>query len=602
MNVNLKYYKKDIDLEDMKKSEEDTLIKYINEYDKTNYQDIFKNDKRVFVVSNLSSTSSNIIDWYPIKTSDKVLEISPKFGQYTESLCKKAGKVVALEFSKIRSEAIIKRHSELQNLEVICANLEDFDTDEKFDYITLIDVIEYLDKILPNIVEEPLSKIILKLEKYLKPEGKFLIATDNKFGAKYFSGVVNKDQRPFLSVVGKTNCYSKNELENIFKNVNYNYEFYYPLPDYKLASVIYSDKYLPNVLDTKINYHRYCHESSMVVFDELQFFKEVIKENKFEFFCNSYFIELSKNLLKMELKPIFISYNSTRNEKYKLSTKIYSNKVEKEASNDFSKEHINTMKENINILNNYGFNLIDEIKDEKIIGKYIESKTFDEYLIDVYLRYGKDTFIQEIEKWYLHIKSKLGKKKVTNFDLIDKRISLSSEKLQKLTLIQDGLIDLVFENTFYIDNNYLFFDQEWYVKNVPLEFILYRSINNLFSYNLSVLEKESINNIFKYFGINEYIEDFKKFEEKFQNEINSKTVLEFYESMYHRTYDDYVTNNNNLVNKLENIIEDLKAENKNLGIHYNALENERNHYKEKYEEIINAKNWRFAKKIIGLKD
>ena len=174
--------------------------------------------------------------------------------------------------------------------------------------------------------------------------------------------------------------------------------------------------------------------------------------------------------------------------------------------------------------------------------------------------------------------------------------------MQKLTLIQDGLIDLVFENTFYIDNNYLFFDQEWYVKNVPLEFILYRSINNLFSYNLSVLEKESINNIFKYFGINEYIEDFKKFEEKFQNEINSKTVLEFYESMYHRTYDDYVTNNNNLVNKLENIIEDLKAENKNLGIHYNALENERNHYKEKYEEIINAKNWRFAKKIIGLKD
>ncbi len=602
MNINLKYYKNDIDLEDITKDEEDTLIKYINEYDKTKFQDIFENDKRVFVVSNLSSTSSNIIDWYPIKPSDKVLEINPKFGKYTEKLCEKASKVVALEFSKKRSEAICVRHKDLQNLEIVCSNLEDFDTEEKFDYITLIDVVEYLDKILGKNDGNLLEEIIIKLEKYLKPDGKFLIATDNKFGAKYFSGVVNKEERPFFSVVGKTDLYSKSELQNTFDNIGYNYEFYYPLPDYKLASVIYSDKYLPNILDTKINYHRYCHESSMVVFDELQFFKEIIKENKFEFFCNSYFIELSKNSQNVESKPIFISYNSTREEKYKLSTKIYSDKVEKQSSNEFSKEHINTMKENIDILNNYGFNIIDKYLQGKIIGEFIKEKTFDKYLIDMYLKYGKDKLIEEIEKWYLNIKEKLQTKMIKDISKIDERIIISQEKLQKLTLIEDGLIDLVFENTFYIDNKYLFFDQEWYVKNIPLEFILYRSINNLFSYNVAVLEKENINEIFKYFNIDEYIEEFNAFETKFQDEVNSKNVALFYESMYHRTYDDYVTNNNELVKKLESIVEDLKNENKNLGVHYNALENERNHYREKYNEIINAKNWKFAKKIIGIKD
>lgn len=602
MNLNLNYYKNDIDLEDITKDEEDTLIKYINEYDKEKYQDIFENDKRVFVVSNLSSTSSNIIDWYPIKPSDKVLEINPKFGQYTEKLCKKASKVVSLEFSKKRSEAILVRHKDLQNLEIVCSNLEDFNTEEKFDYITLIDVVEYLDKILMQNEGDLLENIILKLEKYLKPNGKFLIATDNKFGAKYFSGVVNKEERPFLSVVGKTNFYSKSKLKKTFENTGYNYEFYYPLPDYKLSNVIYSDKYLPNALDTKINYHRYCHESSMVIFDELQFFKEIIKENKFDFFCNSYFIELSKNLEDNIPKPIFISYNSTREEKYRLSTKIYKDKVLKEATTDLSKGHILNISHNIDILNSYGFNIIDKVEDEVVYGKFIQDKSFDKYLIDVYLQYGKERLLREINNWYINIKEKLQTKKVSDYSKIDKRVQLSNEKLEKLTLIEDGLIDLVFENTFYINNEYLFFDQEWYVKNIPLEFILYRSINNLFSYNVAVLEKENKDEIFEYFGINDYIEEFESFEKSFQSEINSKTVEEFYESMYHRTYDDYVTGNTNYAKKLEGIIEELKEENKNLGVHYNALENERNHYKQKYEEIVNAKNWRFAKKIIGIKD
>lgn len=602
MNLNLNYYKNDIDIGDITKDEEEILIKYITDYNKSQYEEIFENDKRVFVVSTLSSTASNIIEWYPITIQDTVLEINPKFGQYTESLCKKAGKVISLEFSKKRSEAIAIRHKDIQNLEVICTDMDNFNTEEKFDYITLIDVIQYLDKIFQNVNGNLLEKIILKLEKYLKPDGKFLIATDNKFGAKYFSGVVNKEERPFLSVVGKTNFYSKSELQKTFENTGYNYEFYYPLPDYRLSNVIYSDKYLPNSLDTKINYNRYCHESSMVVFDELQFFKEIIKEYKFDFFCNSYFIELSKDSQDTIQKPIFISYNSTRNEKYKLSTKIYKDKVLKNATNDLAREHIFTIKQNIDILNSYGFNIIDKSKDEIIYGKFIQDKSFDQYLTYVYLQYGKEKFINEIEKWYINIKEKLQTKRVSELNKIDERLQLSNEKLEKLTLIEDGLIDLVFENTFYINNEYLFFDQEWYIKNIPLEFILYRSINNLFKYNVAVLEKENKNEIFKYFGINEYIEEFENFETKFQSEINSEKIAKFYESMYHRTYDDYVTGNNNFVKKLETIIEELKQENKNLNIHYNALENERNHYKQKYEEIVNAKNWKFAKKIIGIKD
>ena len=50
-------------------------------------------------------------------------------------------------------------------------------------------------------------------------------------------------------------------------------------------------------------------------------------------------------------------------------------------------------------------------------------------------------------------------------------------------------MDMVFENAFFIEDEFYFFDQEWNVENIPLEFIYYRAINNMYVYNSELQEK-----------------------------------------------------------------------------------------------------------------
>ena len=47
------------------------------------------------------------------------------------------------------------------------------------------------------------------------------------------------------------------------------------------------------------------------------------------------------------------------------------------------------------------------------------------------------------------------------------------ENFEDLHYIQDGLIDLNTSNCFFINNELYVYDQEWYEKNVPLEFIIH---------------------------------------------------------------------------------------------------------------------------------
>ena len=71
------------------------------------------------------------------------MEIGAGCGALTGLLCDKCKKVTAVELSKRRATAAQLRCREKDNLEVIVGNLNDIEFGEKFDYITLIGVLEY---------------------------------------------------------------------------------------------------------------------------------------------------------------------------------------------------------------------------------------------------------------------------------------------------------------------------------------------------------------------------------------------------------------------------------------------------------------------------
>jgi SAM-dependent methyltransferase len=317
---------------------ENEIIEYEKKY--KDMDEVFKKDIRWPVFYHLTPIRKNILNWYPFKENANVLEIGAGMGAITEVLCEKCKNVVCVELSKNRANSIIERNKDKENLEIIVANLNDVDFKErKFDYITLIGVFEYA--ALYTNTENPYIDFLNNIKKLLKPDGKLLIAIENKFGMKYWLGAPEDHTNiVYDGITGYRNknyvqTFGKQEIKKILDEAEFtNTKFYYPLPDYKLPSLIFSDDYLPNE-KTIENYTPYYYENTQVEFDEIKAYKEIIKNNMFDFFANSFLIEASQkpietNVDMENIKLIPIS---------DVSKKFY--------DKDYSKKDYNTELENL---------------------------------------------------------------------------------------------------------------------------------------------------------------------------------------------------------------------------------------------------------------
>ncbi|MFA7083352.1 MAG: class I SAM-dependent methyltransferase [Arcobacteraceae bacterium] len=261
---------------------------------KTDFDEVLSQDNRWPVLYHLSSIRNNIINWYPFSKDETLLEIGGGCGALTGMFCQKLQSVKVVELSKIRSQINLERNKEYQNFEILVGNLNDMEITEKFDYITLIGVLEYAGSFTEG--ENPYSEFLKNIRKYLKPSGKLIIAIENKFGLKYFAGAkedhtgIEFDGITGYKRTNKIRTFGKIELENLLTNSGYTkYDFYYPHPDYKLPLEIYSSNYLPTedsnlAVATNFDSNRY-H-----LFDETIAFKEIIKNNQYEFFANSFLV------------------------------------------------------------------------------------------------------------------------------------------------------------------------------------------------------------------------------------------------------------------------------------------------------------------------
>ena len=319
MIMNLDYYKgKDLYCDGDTEKE---ILEYEQKYQEKDFDEIFKNDIRWPIFYHLTPIRKNILNWYKFKENAEILEIGAGMGAITSALCEKAKKVTSVELSKQRATSIANRCKDKENLEIIVGNFNDIVFEKKFDYITLIGVLEYAP--LYTGTENSFNDFLNKIKKLLKDDGKLLIAIENQFGMKYFAGAP-EDHTGLIydGITGYQNkkgvrTFGKEELKNILKNSGLAYtKFYYPLPDYKLPTAIFSDEYLPTE-ETIKKYTTYYYENTQIEFNEKEAYKEVIKNNMFDFFANSFLIEASQteiqtniDLTKIEL--IQISENAKR--------------------------------------------------------------------------------------------------------------------------------------------------------------------------------------------------------------------------------------------------------------------------------------------------
>ena len=286
-------------------SSEDFLLNFFHKSQKQLTKEIYKvlnNNPSWPILYHLSPQREFLLSWYPFKKRSSLLEIGAGCGALTGLLCQKVKKVTANELTEKRAKIIKKRWADLKNLEIIKDNILNYKTKEKYDYVTLIGVLEYAGKFFENTndFEKPFINLIKLTKNFLNKKGTLLIAIENKIGLKYLAGgkedhygLLFESIENYPSYEG-IRTFTKSELTNIlidlkFKKIN----FYYPFPDYKLPYLILTSEMIKKLNIPPSSYLPIIDLSNerLNLFNEIIFGHHLIKENILDIFSNSFLIE-----------------------------------------------------------------------------------------------------------------------------------------------------------------------------------------------------------------------------------------------------------------------------------------------------------------------
>ncbi|NLL77827.1 MAG: class I SAM-dependent methyltransferase [Clostridiales bacterium] len=328
---------------------ENELLDIVKNYSSVEYRHIIEERAKWPVLYHLSPLRENIVDWIPMDKSAKVLEVGAGCGAITGSLAKKAGSVTCIDLSKKRSLINAYRNQECDNVAIHVGNFKDIEPGLPcdFDYIYFIGVFEYGQSYIGT--AHPYEDLLRMMMRHLKKNGRIIIAIENRLGLKYFAGCREDHLGTYFSGVedyaqgGGVRTFTREGLEKIFKSCGVGkYSFYYPYPDYKFMTALYSDDRLPQPGELSENIRNFDRDR-LLLFDEKQAFDGVVRDGLFPIFSNSYVAVIGEGF---DVK--YAKYSNDRAPEYAIRTEICIGEdgkkvVKKYAMSDEAAEHIRSM-------------------------------------------------------------------------------------------------------------------------------------------------------------------------------------------------------------------------------------------------------------------
>lgn len=431
------------------------------------------------ILYHFSEIRWNILEWYPFDSEGTILEIGSGCGALSGMFCKKVKRVVAVELSERRSMISAYRNRECDNLEIILGNFNKMHFTEKFDYITLIGVLEYAACYIE--AENPYEALINKAKDLLKPNGKIIIAIENKMGMKYLNGA--KEDHLGVSYAGiedylfsNIRTFTKPELEAILHGCGENnYRFYYPYPDYKLPETIYSDSNVPQPGEIRLWGKNY-DMPRIAMYNDAIFADQICSDNMFAYFANSFLVITNESNSDISLAH----YTNTRLPMYQTRT-IIKNKsfVEKDYLKTVDRKYdiLKTMQEKYEELQN-------EFPEIEFLHPYYDDHMLRYEFVDGYslensvfiYRHDPEKLIKKIRSIWdglFSCKSEF----ITEFRITDEYKNILGDKIPSIDKYSYKVtnLDMLLHNLIIFQNKVYCIDYEWIVSfPVPRKFILFR--------------------------------------------------------------------------------------------------------------------------------
>lgn len=431
-----------------------------------------------------SPVRRNLLNWYPFRSESSVLEIGAGMGSLTGLLSDRCAQVTALEMNENRAAVIRARYPKRNNLQVIVGDLNHLTLSKKFDYVIFVGVLEYA--ALFSNSDDPFTEFLRAAMSFLKVGGRLLFAIENQYGLKYWCGASEDHvQQPFAGIAGyekprTARTFSRAALERLLRSVGLEYQrFYATLPDYKFPTMLFTDEWKPSGSDL-INIAYTYGQNSLLVADERKLYTELAENGVVSFFANSFFVEAAAEPLEA-IHPILVTARGENLPQYRIITILTSDqRIQKHAACPQAEAHLRQIAENEQTL---------EIRDIPILKMQMEDCVLTRSLSDlpradtVLRDYLRRSNLNGVEAMVKALRSALLKSSelVHNAENALIREGIAAEDEDFGSILQNGYLDMTFYNAFWDGTTLIFFDQEWCVPGLPVEFILYYAVKCIFA-------------------------------------------------------------------------------------------------------------------------
>ncbi len=457
------------------------------------------------------------------------------------------------------------------NLDVTCKTLDEIQTEDDrqtdgcYDYILLAGILER-----SRNPEEILGLLYGKI----KGSGTLLLGMDNRLGIRYFCGDrdvftdrnfdgienyarINMADRKSL----EGRAYAKAEIIKMLENAGIaSYKFYSVMPGLERPQALFAEDYLPEE-ELEVRIFPQYHNPDTVFLEEERLYASLIENGLFHTMANGYFIECPKDGKYSNVNQVTVSMD--RGVENALMTVIRRDGfVEKKALYREGYKKLEILWNNTQDLKSHGVKMVDAVLEE---GAYVMPCMRGEAATSYFrrlLKQDKDFFFRELDRFWEIIRRSsehvpYGEVDWEHFDPDwQKRKGDDPEKNKwqeiacerdetegKLGIIlKRGYIDLVSLNCFYINGEFVFYDQEFWMENLPANVIMMRTIGLIYWGNTAMEALYPMELLLERYHLNEYQDLWSRFTDRFIFELRKEEELLHYHQLHRRNMETVNSN------------------------------------------------------------
>lgn len=455
-----------------------------------------------------------LLQWYDFKKDSLVFYVGKKEEPLAEMLTEKGAKLIYGSCQFARHENWRQQYGKY------------------FDYIVCIEKLE--------MEEYPLS-VLEGFSRTIRDDGKLLIGMNNRLGLRYFCG--DRDpytDRCFDGVEGykrayakkedsfRGRCYHMAELKAMLKQSGWNQScFYSVFPELKNPSLLYAEDVLPNEDLANRLIPSYYHPQT-VFLDERMLYGDLVSNGMFHQMANSYLIECTLSGALSDVGHVTCSMDRGREKA--LFTMIHkSGIVEKHAVYEEGRKRLEALVEHGRDLAAHGISVVDaKMENGAYVMPYMHGEVAQLYLKKLIHR-DREQFLKAMDHFRALI---LQSSEIVKEDTGD----------GEGAVLRRGYLELVPLNCFWIDEKFVFYDQEFYVENYPANAIITRMINTFYSGNQELNRIVPKEELFRRYHLAEQLDRWQEMEYSFLSKLLNLEALSVYYSK--RRFNEDTANSN----------------------------------------------------------